>query len=119
MVLVASRFHREVQRAGARILGGRSTGDDLKLIHSIEVDALRDDAVVALLVDGLGRHTVDIKLSEVVAGSADDRYTCSDLSSGCEGGKGGWIALRVVHLQGQIGVGGVLHHEADGGVGGI
>ena len=119
VVFVASGLHGEVERTGAGVLGRWRAGDDLKLVDGVEVDALGDETVVALLVDGRGRHAVDVELTEVVAGSADDGHTDAGLCAGSEGGEGSRVALRVVHLQRKVGVGGVLHHEADGRVGGI
>src|SRR5207302_2502138 len=103
----------------AGVLGRRGAGDDLKLVYGVEVDALGDETVVALLVDGRGRHAVDVELTEIVAGSADDGHTYAGLGAGGEGSEGGRVALRIVHLEREVGVGGVFHHEADGCVGGI
>ena len=119
MVLVASGLHGEVESAGAGVLGWRGAGDYLKLVYCVEVNALGHESIVALLVDGRGRHAVDVELTEVVAGTADDGHTYAGLCAGSEGGEGGRVALRVVHLEGEVGVGGVFHHETDGCVGGI
>ena len=84
------------------------------------LDALRDETVVALLVDGLGGHAVEIELAEIVAGAADDgQARAPACAPGASEAKAVAIALRVVHLQRQVGVGLVLHDQADGGVGGI
>src|SRR5207302_5001882 len=99
VVLVASGLHGEVEGAGAGVLGRRGAGDDLKLVYGVEVDALGDETVVALLVDGRGRHAVDVELTEIVAGSADDGHTYAGLGAGGEGSEGGRVALRIVHLE--------------------
>ena len=80
--------HLMVEGTGAGVLGRWSAGDDLKLIDGIEVDALRDDTVIALLVDGLGGHAIDVELAEVVAGSADDGHSYAGLRAGSEGSEG-------------------------------
>ena len=59
MVLVAAGLHGEVEGAGAGVLGWGRAGDDLELVDGVEIDALGDEAVVALLVDGLGGHAVE------------------------------------------------------------
>src|SRR5260370_29084971 len=108
----AAGFHGEVHGTGAHILGWGRAGDDLKLIDCVDAHVQGDQAVVALLADGLRRNAIEIELAEEVAGSADDRKARATLRSGRQGAKRGWIALCVVHLQREVGVGLIFYDEA-------
>ena len=102
MVLVAAGLHGEVERAGAGVLGRRCAGDDLKLVDGVEIDGLRDEAVVALLIDGLGGQTVEIELAEEVAGAADDGHTRAGLRAGSERRKGSRVTLALFICSGRL-----------------
>src|SRR5580700_2218527 len=65
VILAAAGFHGEVFSAGAHVFGRRSAGEHLKLIDSFNAHGEADDAVVALLINGGGRHAVEIELTEV------------------------------------------------------
>ena len=119
VVLVAAGFEGEVDKAGALILGVRGAGDDLELVDGFDGEGVGDDAVIAILVDGGDGDTVDVDGSEVVAGSADDGGAGSGDDAGDKDGEGGGVTLLAALLEGKVGVGLVLHHRAEGGVGGL
>ena len=110
----AAGLHGKVHRAGASILGRRHAGDHLELIDGFHADRLADEPVVALLTDGLGGHAIQVELAQVISGAANDRETTASLGAWRECSESRRIALGVVHLQGEIGVGFILHHQAQG-----
>src|SRR5260370_10154805 len=82
VVPVTGGLHGEVDRSGALILGWRSAGDDLELVHGVETDAVRYQAVVPLLIDGLCREAIEVKLAEIVPCSTNDRDSGAGLGAG-------------------------------------
>ena len=67
MILIAARFHREVQRACTGILSRRRACHYLELIDRVQINCLRHQAVVSLLIDRLCRESVQVELAEKVS----------------------------------------------------
>ena len=98
MIDEAARLHGKVHRAGARILRGRRAGHHLELIHCVDAHSLRNQPVVSLLTNRFGRHAIQVKLTQVISGTADDRQAAPALRAGSQSSKRRWVALGVVHL---------------------
>src|SRR6185437_6131102 len=113
VIFVAARLHGEVGCSCALILSRRRAGDHLKLIDGVHAHALRHQTVVALLVDGFGRHSVEIELTKIVGGTPDDRQPSSILRAWRECRKRSGVALRIVHLQRQGSIRRIFDNHSD------
>ena len=106
----AARLHGEVLSAGTRILDRRSAGDDLELVHRIYVHVERHNPVVSLLIDRFRRDSLEVQLLQIVARTANHgEPAATRLCTRSENAERRGIALRAVHLNGQICVLGILN----------